>query len=74
MLGSERRIRPFNLETTPTNGLRDLVPVSPTSLRKSEIDEMTHTVRLARWSVFGFVTYKRRGAAAIVRGEARSGR
>lgn len=68
-------IRSFNPKTTPTNGApAGLVPVSPTSLRKSEIDEITPTVRLARWPLFSLVTYKRRRAAAIVRGEARSWR
>jgi hypothetical protein len=61
----------FNPETTRTDGAgAGLVPVVPTGL--SEIDEITHTVKLAQWSVFDLVTYTRRVASAIVRGEARS--
>jgi hypothetical protein len=51
-----------------------LVLVTPTSLGGSQIDEVTHTVRLDRRSVFSLVTCKERGAAALVCAEARSSR
>lgn len=69
------RIRPFKPETARTNGARaGLVLVSPTTLRKSDIDGITHTLRLDAWSVLGLVTYRQRGAAAIIRAKARSWR
>ncbi|MFL5968754.1 MAG: hypothetical protein ACJ74L_04085 [Gaiellaceae bacterium] len=54
------RIRPFGmLDGAPSNGQMALVLVSPSVVKKSDIDDASHLLRVAGSPLLGLVTYER---------------
>jgi capsular polysaccharide biosynthesis protein len=60
---SRFRIRPFGLSNgSPDNRSTGLVLVSPSVVKKAEIDDVSHLLRVARLPVLGLITYERQRA------------